>query len=94
MRAVLPGVLCLLAGCAPTDVVDIGHGQYSVTATSPSAGYYGSREEAVERANDFCARHDQAAAADAFYDKPEVGPLGEHTSTILFRCVPPRVLKF
>lgn len=72
----------------------MGNGRHSLTVTAPSAGYYGSREEAVEQANDFCSRQGQAAVTDGFYDRTELGPEGEHTSTILFRCAAPRVLKF
>jgi hypothetical protein len=84
----------LLAGCAHLAVQDLGNGQHSLSATAPSGGYYGSHEEAVEKANDFCARHGQAAVVDGFYDKSEVGALGEHTSSLIFKCAAPRTLQF
>lgn len=94
MRATLGALVFLLLGCAHVEVVDMGHGRHSLTASAPSGGHYGSREEAVERANEFCRRSGQAAVADGFYDKPETGPQGEHTSTILFRCAAPTTLQF
>lgn len=96
MKALVPAAILLLAGCAHghLQVQDMGNGQHSLTATAPSGGFSGSHEEAVERANEFCARTGQQPAIDGFYDKPELGPLGEHTSSIIFRCVAPRTLHF
>ena len=96
MKALVPAAVLLLAGCAHgrPQVQEMGNGQHSLTATASSGGFSGSREEAVERANDFCARTGQQPAIDGFYDKPELGPLGEHTSSIIFRCVAPRTLHF
>jgi hypothetical protein len=31
---------------------------------------------------------------DGFFDKPELGPHGEHTSSIIFKCAQPPALKF
>jgi hypothetical protein len=61
MKAALLAVVPLLAACAHTAVVDVGSGQHSLTATAPSGGYDGSREEAVEQAHEFCARQGLAA---------------------------------
>jgi len=86
--------LAFLLGCTHVSVQDLGKGRYSLTATAPSGGYYGSREAAVEEANEFCKRHGEAAVTDGFYDKSEVGPRGEHTSSILFRCSVSQPLQF
>jgi len=72
----------------------MGNGQHSLTATAPSGGFDGSREEAIEQANDFCRRSGQQAIIAGFYDKSALGPLGEHTSSIIFRCGPPHTLRF
>jgi hypothetical protein len=81
----------LLSGCAhPLPVADMGAGQHSLTATSSSGGYYGSREEAVEEANDYCGRSGQRAVTAGFYDKAEIGPHGEHTTSIIFTCAAPK----
>jgi len=90
-------ILCsmlLLAACAHLDVLDMGNGRHSLTAVSPSGGYAGSHEEAVERANEFCGRSRQGAVIEGFEDKPGVGPLGEHTSSIVFSCAAPKELHF
>jgi len=81
----------LLAACehAPP-VEDMGGGQHSLTATSSTAGYYGSHEEAVELANDYCGRSGQRAVTAGFYDKAEIGPHGEHTTSIIFTCAAPK----
>jgi hypothetical protein len=97
MRPLVPPavlVAVLVAGCTHTDVVDMGKGRYSLTATAPSGGYSGSHEEAIERANDYCSKRGQAAVTDGFYEKSELGPQGEHTSAILFRCVTRQALQF
>jgi hypothetical protein len=81
----------LLSGCEhPLPVENMGGGQHSLTATSSSAGYYGSREEAVEQANDYCGRSGQRAVTAGFYDKPDIGPHGEHTTSIIFTCAVPK----
>jgi hypothetical protein len=96
MRAALAAFGCLLFGCAPThmDVLDLGAGRHSLNATSPSGGFYGSHEEAVELANDFCGKSHQLPVIDGFYDKSEIGPHGEHTSSIFFRCAAPRTSRY
>ena len=86
--------LAVIAGCAHLDVQDLGQGRYSLTASAPSGGFYGSREAAVEQANEFCRRQGEAAVTDGFYDKSELGPQGERTTSILFRCTVPQPLRF
>jgi hypothetical protein len=86
--------LAAVSGCAHTSVQDLGHGRYSLTATAPSGGFDGSREAAVESANEFCRRQAEAAVTDGFYDKSAIGPHGEHTTSILFRCAVPQPLQF
>lgn len=77
----------LLSGCEHAlPVEDMGGGQHSLTATSSSGGYYGSREEAVQQAQDYCGRSGQRAVTAGFYDKAEIGPHGEHTTSIIFTC--------
>ncbi|MGB6602961.1 MAG: hypothetical protein WA747_15690 [Steroidobacteraceae bacterium] len=86
--------LAVVIGCAHTNVQDLGQGRYSLTATAPSGGFDGSREAAVEDANEFCKRQGAAAVTDGFYDKSGVGPHGERTTSILFRCAVPQPLRF
>jgi hypothetical protein len=94
MKAVLAAIAALLIGCTHSRVQDMGSGQHSLSATAPSGGFDGSREEAIEEANDFCHKSGQQAVIDGFYDKSALGPLGEHTSSIIFRCGPPHTLHF
>jgi hypothetical protein len=91
---VLCAACAAAAACTHLDVQDLGHGRYSLTSTAPSGGFYGSREAAVEQANEFCRRHGEAAVTDGFYDKSGAGPEGEHTSSIFFRCASPQPLRF
>jgi hypothetical protein len=93
MRSILAAIL-LLAGCTHVQVQDMGNGQHSLTATAPSGGFDGSHEEAIEEANDFCHRAGQQPLIDGFFDKSALGPVGEHTSSIIFRCVAPHTLHF
>ena len=86
--------LAAVSGCAHTNVQDLGQGRYSLTATAPSGGVYGSREAAVENANEFCRPQGKAAVTDGFYDKSALGPHGEHTTSILFRCAATEPLHF
>jgi hypothetical protein len=86
--------LVLLAGCHRLNVQDLQNGQHSVTATSPSGGYSGSREETIELANEYCDKHHQQAVLDGFFDKSELGPKGEHTSSLIFSCGPRTTLQF
>jgi hypothetical protein len=86
--------LILCAGCHHLNVQDLQNGQHSVTATSPSGGYSGSREETIERANEYCAKRSQQAVLDGFFDKSDLGPKGEHTSSLIFSCGPRTKLEF
>jgi hypothetical protein len=83
-----------LGGCAQPAVQDMRNGQHSLTATAPSGGFSGSHEEAIERANDYCARSGQQAVLDGFYDKPQLGPAGEHTTSLIFSCTARPKLQF
>ncbi len=83
-----------LCACAQQPVAAIGNGRYALVAVSPSGGYAGSHEEAIERANDFCGRLHQQAVIDRFNDQPQLGPQGEHTSSVVFMCAAPRALRF
>jgi hypothetical protein len=94
MRAALAAIVALLVGCTHVAVQDMGNGQHSLSATAPSGGFDGSREEAIEQANEFCRSSGQQPIIDGFYDKSAVGAGGEHTSSIIFRCGPPHTLHF
>lgn len=83
-----------VAGCEHAHVADMGSGEHSLTAVAPSGGYDGSHEAAIEEADDYCHRSHQQAVIDGFYDRSELGPHGEHTSSIIFKCAAPRTLKF
>jgi hypothetical protein len=88
-------IALLLAACAtPLSVRDAGNGRLALVAVSPSGGYYGSHEEAVERANDYCSRLRRSAVIDGFDDRPAVGPQGQHTSIVVFTCAAPTALHF
>jgi len=95
-NVMLAAAVLLLASCAHVAVQDIGHGQHSLTASAPSGGYDGSREEAIEEANEYCAKAAQNAVIDGFFDKSALGPNGEHSSSIIFRCAtqPPKGHEF
>jgi hypothetical protein len=86
----LAAALVLIACEHQPQVRDMGNGQHSLTATSSSAGYYGSHEEAVEEANEYCAHSGQRAVTAGFYDKSQVGLQGEHTTSIIFTCAAPK----
>ena len=93
-RATLCLSLVILTGCHHPQVVNMQNGQHSITATAPSGGFSGSRELAIEQANDYCAHARQQPELDGFFDKSELGPNGEHTSTLIFNCVAPHTLQF
>jgi hypothetical protein len=86
--------LVLIGGCHHLSVQELQNGQHSVTATSPSGGYSGSREDTIELANEYCAKHGQQAMLDGFFDKSDLGPKGEHTSSLIFSCGPRTKLEF
>lgn len=90
----LLGAAAGLCACTQQPVADVGNGRYALVAVSASGGYAGSHEEAIERANDYCGRFHQQAVIDGFDDRPQVGPQGEHTSSVVFICAAPRALRF
>ena len=94
MRAAILATVLLLVACAHVDVLDMGNGRRALTAVAPSGGFSGAHEEALEMANDYCGKHRQTADIETFDDKPEVGPLGEHTSRVVFTCTTPKELHF
>jgi hypothetical protein len=94
MKAAALAAVLLLTACAQLQVQDLGNGRHSLTAVSPSGGYAGSHEEAVELANDYCGKSRQRAVIERFDDEPGVGPNGEHTSGLVFSCAPPAALHF
>jgi hypothetical protein len=94
MRAAAVFAVLLLTACAHVEVQDLGSGRYLLNAISPSGGFAGSHEAAVEQANDFCGRHRQTAVIASFDDKPGLGPRGEHTSGLVFTCAAPEALHF
>jgi hypothetical protein len=86
MRAVtLCGILALL-GCSHVPVQELGDGRYSLTVVTASEGYAGSHEQAVEEADDYCARSHQSAVVESFDDNPAAGLEGKHASSVTFRC--------
>lgn len=93
-RALVGLTTVALWACAHGDVQEMGSGQHSLTAVSSSGGFSGSHEEAVERANEWCAKFGQQAVIGSFYDKAGVGPKGEHSSSIIFSCAAPKSLSF
>jgi hypothetical protein len=96
MKAAVAVFILLLGGCAHghPSVLDLGNGRHSLNATAPSGGFYGSHEAAVELANDFCGKSGQQPLIDGFYDKAEIGPNGEHTSSIFFRCAASKTTRY
>lgn len=95
MRRTLIGLVTVaLTACAHVGVQEMGSGQHSLTAVSSSGGYSGSHEEAVEQADAWCARSGQQTVIDGFYDKPSIGPNGEHSSSIIFSCAAPKSQPF
>lgn len=77
-----------LGGCTHQAVQDMGGGQHSLTAVSRSGGFSGSHEEAVEQANEWCAKSGLQAIVDGFYDHATVAADGAHRSSIIFACGP------
>jgi hypothetical protein len=94
LRAGLGGALVLLGACAHPAVVDMANGQHTLTVTADSGGVGGSHEAAIEAANEFCDHSGRQPVIASFYDKAELGPQGEHTSTLIFSCGAPRALRF
>jgi hypothetical protein len=81
----LSGVLAPVA-CGHVPVQELGDGRYSLTVVAASEGYAGSREQAVEAADDYCARSRQSVVVESFDDKPAAGLEGKHATSVTFRC--------
>jgi hypothetical protein len=81
----LCGVLALI-GCSHVHVQELGDGRYSLTVVTPSAGYAGSHEQAVDQADEYCARSSQSAVVESFDDKPTAGLEGQHATRVIFTC--------
>jgi hypothetical protein len=94
MRAAVTVAVALMLGCAHVAVRDLGEGRHTLTAVASSGGYAGSHEEAVEQANEFCGHSRQTAVIERFEDSPTIGSQGEHTSSAVFTCAAPPVLRF
>lgn len=94
MRFAVTVAVALMLGCAHVAVRDLGEGRHALTAVASSGGYAGSHEEAVERANEFCGYSRQTAVIERFDDSPAIGSQGEHTSSAVFTCAAPPVLRF
>lgn len=86
-RAAASLALLLLAGCSDLKVDDLADGRHALTSTSPSGDYYGSREEAVDRANEYCHRYKQTAVIERFEDEPVTGLQSGRTTRVVFTCV-------
>jgi hypothetical protein len=90
MKIVILASTLVLAGCAHTSHVEnLGNGTHSVMASAN----WGSREETIAQANDFCGTSGQMAALESFEDHPRVTPKGEQTSTLNFTCIARPVLQ-
>jgi hypothetical protein len=80
----------VLAACEhQPPVQEMSNGEFSLTATSSSAGYGGSRRLAMQKANTYCGHSGKRAATASLSDKAELGPNGEHSTTIVFTCATP-----
>jgi hypothetical protein len=86
MRAVTLCGIATLVGCSHVPVQELGDGRYSLTVVTASEGYAGSHEQAVEEADDYCARSRQGVVVESFDDKPASGLEGKHTTSVTFRC--------
>jgi hypothetical protein len=94
IRSAFAVAVSLMLGCAHVVVHDRDDGRHALTAVASSGGYSGSHEEAIEEANDFCAHARHTAVIERFEDSPVIGPQGEHTSSAVFSCAAPPVLRF
>ena len=88
------GLMSLLGACAHVGIQEVGHGQCSVSGISSSGGYHGSREEAIESANEYCGRFGKAGRSMAFSDEADVDAHGERMSSVTFHRVPSQPLEF
>ncbi len=84
MKIAVIGVAALLTGCAHVEALAIGNGNYSLTATA-QLGFGSSRQEAVDDANEFCAKQHKSAIVTSFSDAGPQAFVGYSTS-VVFRC--------
>jgi hypothetical protein len=89
MRAVTLCGIVALVGCGHVPVQELGDGRYSLTVVTASEGYAGSHEQAVEEADDYCARSRQSVAVESLDDKPAAGLEGKHATSVIFTCTAP-----
>jgi hypothetical protein len=80
------GALLLLSACAYVPIQDLADGGHSLTATAKSGGYAVSREQALEDANDYCARSRKRALVQSYDDLPAAGLDAPHSSRLNFAC--------
>jgi hypothetical protein len=78
--------LALLAGCAYVPIQDLPDGSHAVIATAKSGGYTVSRDQALEDANDYCARERKRALVESYDDLPAAGLDAPHSSRLNFSC--------
>jgi hypothetical protein len=77
-------VLSTLAGCAGSQVKDLGGGQHSISACSDS-GLTNPQVKAVRAADNYCGKFDQVSVVDRF--EPETCPKGATAATaVVFSC--------
>lgn len=81
MKNLVALFVIILAGCAHTEVLDLGAGRHSLTASASSLP--GAHEEAVQQAQEFCDQLHAKAIVDRFEDFP--ADL-QTQSSIIFRC--------
>ena len=88
-RLALPSLLVLLSACGTTGVNEISPSTYSVSARyrSPNGSWARARQDAVAKANDFCAAKRQTYF---FVNEQQSGVYGfsPQRSTITFNCGP------
>jgi hypothetical protein len=83
-------MVCLLAlsACASQNVMDVGAGRHSVTATS-TKGLPAARAEAVKQANRYCARNGQRAIVESTENERLAGILSDPSISVVFTCGAP-----
>jgi hypothetical protein len=90
MRRAMGGLcvlgLTVLGGCAYVPIQDHPDGSHSLIATAKSGGYTVSRDQALEDANDYCARSRKRALVESYDDLPAAGLDAPHSSRLNFSC--------
>lgn len=76
-------LMAMLCGCSSTEVLEIGGGSYTLTSQAHVHCPAGSREEAVQQANDYCDRSHKKPRIQSFDDKILIDGC---TSSIVFQC--------